>query len=462
MSANERQTSSKRTFPPSTEVKPKESGGMADTLIAKQHYESPMFPRNLMEEIIHAENVRKALDRVEGNKGSAGIDKMGADKLRDHLKENWLTVRQQLLSGTYQPKPVRKVEIPKPGGGKRQLGIPTVLDRFIQQSILQVLQGKWDTTFSENSYGFRPGRSAHQAIAKAQSYLNEGYKYVVDVDLEKFFDRVNHDMLMSRLAQRIEDKRLLKLIRSFLNAGIMDQGVVSPSKEGTPQGGPLSPWLSNVVLDDLDRELESRGHRFVRYADDCNIYVKSERSGLRVMASVRTFITKKLKLKINESKSAVARPGERKFLGFSFTRSGRAPNRRKIAEQSIDKFKAKVRVLTNRNVGKSLNQVVKELSSYLYGWGGYFGFCETRPVLKDLDSWVRRRLRCLLWRQWKVFSRRKAELIKLGIEPRDAALAAWSSHGPWKMSHTLTIRRALPNSFFDALKLPRLERMGNI
>jgi RNA-directed DNA polymerase len=459
---DKRQTSSQRTLPSTAEVKPRGNEGAAVTPIARQRTESPMFPVKLTEVIVHAENVKKALERVERNRGSGGVDGMETDKLRGHLKKNWLSLRSQLLSGTYKPKPVRRVEIPKPDGGKRQLGIPTALDRFIQQAMLQVMQSRWDETFSEHSYGFRPGRSAHQAIAKAQGYLADGHQYVVDIDLEKFFDRVNHDILMSRLAKRIEDKRVLKLLRAYLNAGAMEQGLVKPTEEGTPQGGPLSPWMSNVVLDDLDCELERRGHRFVRYADDCNIYVKSERAGQRVMESIKTFIANKLKLKINESKSAVARPGERKFLGFSFTRSGKTPNRRKIAPQALERFKTKIRVLTNRNRGKSIEQVVEELSSYLRGWGRYFGFCQTRPVLMDLDSWIRRRLRCVMWRQWKVYRRRKAELIKRGVGHEEAHCAAWCNRGPWPMSHIPAVRRALPNAYFDSLELPRLAEMGGI
>ena len=464
MDDKQRQTSSsERAFPPSAGVKPWGSEGMADSSVSAQKTERPMFPRKLMEEIVHAENVKKALERVEFNQGSSGIDEMKFSDLRKYLRKHWITIRGQLLTETYKPLPVRRVEIPKPdGSGVRRLGIPTVLDRFIQQSVMQVLQGGWDKTFSEHSYGFRPKRSAHQAIAKAQEYLREGHGFVVDLDLEKFFDRVNHDKLMSRLAERVEDKRVLKLIRAYLNAGVMENGLVQPTEEGTPQGGPLSPLLSNIVLDELDRELETRGHRFVRYADDCNIYVKSERAGLRVMKSVKQFITKKLKLKVNESKSAVARPGERKFLGFSFTRSGKEANRRKIAPQALDRFKKKIRVLTNRNRGKSVEQVVKELSTYLHGWGGYFGFCETRWVLENLDSWIRRRLRCLIWRQWKVFRRRWKELVKRGISKVKAITAALSGHGPWKMSHVPPVRIALPNAYFDSLKLPRLAEMGRI
>src|SRR5580698_856777 len=281
--------------------------------------ESPARTSRLMEEVCERENLKEALRRVKANKGSAGVDGMTVGEITDYLKQHWPAIREQLLSGTYEPKPVRRVEIPKPdGGGVRKLGIPSVLDRFIQQAVMQVLQRQWDWTFSDHSYGFRPRRSAHQAVAQAQQYIAQGYGWVIDLDLEKFFDRVNHDKLMGQIAKRIEDKRLLKLVRAFLNAGVMENGLVSPSVEGTPQGGPLSPLLSNLVLDELDRELERRGHRFVRYADDCNIYVRSERAGQRVMESISRFITQKLKLKVNEAKSAVARPQERKFLGFSF------------------------------------------------------------------------------------------------------------------------------------------------
>lgn len=337
----QRQTSSLNgAFPSSVGVKPRGSAGMADSSASIKNTERPMFPLKLMEEIVRAENVKKALERVESNGGSAGIDGMKSTELRKYLRKNWPAIRTQLLEGIYKPQAVRRVEIPKPDGrGVRKLGIPTVLDRFVQQAVMQILQGQWDRMFSEHSYGFRPGRRAHQAVAKAQSYLCEGYEFVVDLDLEKFFDRVNHDRLMSRVSESVKDKRVLKLIRAFLNAGVMENGLVQPTEEGTPQGGPLSPLLSNIVLDELDRELEKRGHRFVRYADDCNIYVKTERAGLRVMDSVKQFISNKLKLKVNESKSAVARPGERKFLGFSFTRSGKTPNRRKIAPQAMERFK---------------------------------------------------------------------------------------------------------------------------
>src|SRR6202049_1950009 len=318
----------------------------------------------IMEEVCERENLKEALRQVRSNKGSAGIDRMTVDQLGDYLKQHWPVIREQLLNGTYEPKPVRRVEIPKPeDGGVRKLGIPTVLERFIQQAVMQVLQRQWNATFSEYSYGFRPRRSAHHAVAQAQQYIAQGYGWVIDLDLEKFFDRVNHDKLMGQIAKRVEDKRLLKLIRAFLNAGVMENGLVSPRVEGTPQGGPLSPLLSNLVLDELDRELERRGHRFVRYADDCNIYVRSERAGQRVMESITQFITHRLKLKVNQAKSAVARPRQRKFLGFSFT--GEREPRRRIAPKASARFKERVREQTRRTRGISLRQMVKELTTYL-------------------------------------------------------------------------------------------------
>src|SRR5271156_4311215 len=326
-----------------------------ESLSVTNEPERPANTSRIMEEVCERENLKEALRQVRSNKGSAGVDGMTVDKLGDYLKQHWPAIREQLLNRTYQPKPVRRVEIPKPdGGGVRKLGIPSVLDRFIQQAVLQVLQRQWDRTFSDHSYGFRPGRSAHQAVAQAQQYVAEGYSWVVDFDLEKFFDRVNHDKLMGQVAKRVEDKRLLKLIRAFLNAGVMENGLVGPSVEGAPQGGPLSPLLSNLVLDELDRELERRGHRFVRYADDCNIYVRSERAGQRVMESVTNFISTQLKLKVNSEKSAVAKPQARKFLGFSFT-GGTKPKRR-IAPKARQRFRDKVRGITRRNKGQSMKQ----------------------------------------------------------------------------------------------------------
>jgi RNA-directed DNA polymerase len=425
--------------------------------VAKHDSESPASTESAeggMEEICQRENLLEALKRVRQNKGSPGIDGMTVDELPVHLLTCWPTIRDQLLGGTYQPQPVKRVEIPKPGGGVRKLGIPTCLDRFIQQAVLQVLQKRWDPTFSEHSHGFRPRRSAHQAIAQAQEYVADGYRWVVDIDLEKFFDQVNHDKLMGRIAQRESDKRLLKLIRAFLNAGVMENGLVSPTDEGAPQGGPLSPLLSNLVLDELDTELERRGHRFVRYADDCNIYVRSERAGHRVMASVSKFITKKLKLKVNRDKSAVGRPWERKFLGFRLT-NGRKP-KRSIAPQARQRFKERVRDITRRTRGVSLERMVEDLSRYLRGWRGYFGFCETLSVLKDFDSWIRRRLRSVVWKRWKRGRKRFAELRARGVNKDMAAQTAGSPHGPWRLARSPALSIALPNAYFATLGLPSL------
>src|ERR1700680_1173639 len=396
--------------------------------------ESPASTNRLMEEVCDRENLKEALRRVKANKGSAGVDGMTVGGITDYLKRYWPAIREQLLNGTYKPQPVRRVEIPKPDGGVRKLGIASVLDRLIQQAVMQVLQRRWDRAFSDHSYGFRPGRSAHQAVAQAQQYIADGHGWCVDFDLEKFFDRVNHDKLMGQVAKRVEDKRLRKLIRAFLNAGVMENGLVSPSVEGTPQGGPLSPLLSNLVLDELDRELEYRGHRFVRYADDSNIYVRSERAGQRVMESTTQFITQKLKLKVNEAKSAVARPQERKFLGFSFTAG--PEGRRGIAAKELDRFKQRVREITRRAKSVSMETTMEELAPYMRGWRSYFGFCETPEVLVSLTGWVRRRLRCALWRHWKTVRRRRAALLELGVRPRLAANMAGSGRGPWYLALT--------------------------
>jgi len=422
--------------------------------MVKRTAESMVNSEQLMEEVCARKNCEQALARVKSNKGSAGIDGMAVEQLSAHLKRHWPTIREQLLSGTYKPQAVKRVAIPKPDGGIRQLGIPTVLDRFMQQAVLQVLQRSWDETFSAHSYGFRPGRSAHQAVTKAQQYIAEGYGWVVDLDLEKFFDRVNHDKLMAKLARRISDKRLLKLIRAFLGAGVMEGGLVSPVDEGTPQGGPLSPLLSNIVLDELDRELERRGHRFVRYADDCNIYVRSQRAGERVMKSISEFITKKLKLKVNEQKSAVARPSKRKFLSFSF--SGSSEVKRRIAPKAIARFKERVRELTRRTRGVKVETMVAQLSRYLLGWRGYFGFCQTPSTLRSLESWVRRRLRCVVWKQWKRGKVRFVELCKRGVSRDLAAKTAGSAHGPWRLSNAPALSIALPNAYFAALGLTPL------
>ena len=421
--------------------------------------ESPASTNRLMEEVCERENLMEALRQVKANKGSAGVDGMTVGQLPDYLRQHWPTIREQLLSGTYEPKPVRRVEIPKPDGGEaRKLGIPSVLDRFVQQAVMQVLQRRWDRTFSDHSYGFRPGRSAHQAVAQAQQYIAEGYGWVVDFDLEKFFDRVNHDKLMGQLAKRVEDKRLLKLIRAFLNAGVMENGLVSPSVEGTPQGGPLSPLLSNLVLDELDRELERRGHRFVRYADDSNIYVRSERAGQRVMESVTRFITQRLKLKVHEAKSAVARPWERKFLGFSFTAGPEA--KRVIAPKALERFKRRIREITRRAKSVSMETTIEELAPYMRGWRTYFGFCETPVVLEYLTRWVRLRLRAALWRQWKTPRRRRAALLQLGVRPRLACNTAVSGRGPWYLARAKALSVGLSNAYFKSLGLPSLIEEG--
>ena len=433
---------------------PRASREGSESSAAKREPDSPAVFEQLMEEVCQRSNLEEALRRVRANRGSPGIDGNTVDGLVEHLKQHWPAIREQLLQGTYQPQPVKRVEIPKPDGGVRKLGIPTALDRFIQQAVLQVLQRRWDPTFSPHSYGFRPRRSAHQAVTAAQGFIAEGYRYVVDLDLEKFFDRVNHDILMGRIAKRINDPRLLRLIRAFLNAGVMENGLVSSTDEGTPQGGPLSPLLSNIVLDDLDRELTQRGLRFARYADDCNIYVRSRRAGERVMHGVTRFLTTRLKLKVNEQKSAVARPWERKFLGFSFT-NGKAPKRR-IAPTALLRFREKVRELTRRTRGVSLDAMVTKLSRYLQGWRGYFSFCETPSVLRDLDSWIQRRLRAVLWKQWRRGKTRFAELRKRNVSRDLAAQTAGSCHGPWRISKSPALHFAFPTAYFTSLRLPKL------
>ncbi|HOX07048.1 MAG TPA: group II intron reverse transcriptase/maturase [Planctomycetota bacterium] len=422
--------------------------------MTKPDTESPANTERLMEEVCERENLWQALKRVRRNQGSPGVDGMTVEEIGGYLKEHWPAIRAKLLTGAYKPQPVKRVEIPKPGGGMRKLGIPTVLDRFIQQAVMQTLQRRWDPTFSEHSHGFRPGRSAHGAVATAQEYLRQGHRWVVDIDLEKFFDRVNHDVLMSRVARRVSDKRMLRLLRAFLNAGVMENGLVSPTDEGTPQGGPLSPLLSNLLLDDLDRELQRRGLRFVRYADDCNIYVRSERAGHRVMESITRFLDSRLRLRVNQEKSAVARPWDRKFLGFSFYLHSEP--KRRIAPQALGRFKERVRELTRRTRGDGLAQVVEELSSYLLGWRGYFGFCQTPRVLYNLDMWIRRRLRAAIWKQWPPGHTRFAELRKRGVSIQWAALVAGSSRGPWHLSRSPAVRAAFPTAYFDSLGLPHL------
>ena len=407
-----------------------------------------------MEAVVEPGNLWKALRRVLRNKGAPGVDGMRVETLVGHLKDQWREIRTRLLDGSYTPQPVRRVEIPKASGGVRLLGVPTVVDRFIQQAAMQVLQEAWDESFSEASYGFRPGRSAHEAVQRAQEHIGAGFAIVVDLDLEKCFDRVNHDILMGLVAKRVADKRLLKLVRGFLTAGVLDGGLVSPTTEGTPQGGPLSPLLSNLMLDVLDKELETRGHRFVRYAEDCNIYVRSRRAGARVKTSVTTFLARRLKLTVNVAKSAVGRPAARSFLGFSFT-GGRTP-RRRIAAQALARFKTRVRELTRGTKRVRLNRLSTELSRYLVGWRGYFGFCETPSVLHRLDRWIRRRLRAFVWRQWKRGRTRFAALRRHGVGKNLAAQTAGSPHGPWRLSNSPGLSIALPNAFFAEFGLTSL------
>ncbi|MDN3436842.1 group II intron reverse transcriptase/maturase [Planococcus sp. APC 3900] len=408
----------------------------------------------LMEQILSRENLIRALNRVVRNKGSHGVDEMPAQNLRAHVIEHWDTMKMELLSGTYQPQLVRRVEIPKPDGGVRLLGIPTVIDRFIQQAIAQVLSSIYDPTFSDHSYGFRPNRSAHGAVKKAKGYIEDGNRWVVDIDLEKFFDRVNHDKLMGLLAKRIEDKHLLQLIHKYLKTGILINGVVMNSEEGTPQGGPLSPLLSNIVLDELDKELEKRGHSFVRYADDCNIYVKTPKAGNRVMKSVTSFIEGKLKLKVNTSKSAVDRPWKRKFLGFSFT-SHKEPKVR-IAKASINRMKDKIRNITSRSKPYSMEKRIEKLNQYLTGWCGYFALADTPSVFKDLESWIRRRLRMCMWKDWKKPSTKVRKLIGMSIPKGKAYEWGNSRKSYWRISNSPVLHRALGNSYWSSQGLKSL------
>ncbi|AIM16913.1 DNA polymerase [Bacillus sp. X1(2014)] len=410
----------------------------------------------LLNQILSRENMLLALQRVEKNKGSHGVDMMPVQSLRQHIVENWISIKEAILKGTYEPMPVRRVEIPKPDGGVRLLGIPTVTDRLIQQAIAQVLSRIYDPMFSEHSYGFRSNRSAHDAVRKAKGYIRDGYRWVVDMDLEKFFDRVNHDRLMSTLAKTIKEKPLLKLIRKYLQVGVMINGVVSRTEEGTPQGGPLSPLLSNIVLDELDKELEKRGHKFVRYADDCNIYVKSKRAGERTMASVKRFIEGKLRLKVNEKKSAVDRPWKRKFLGFSFTPS-KEPKVR-IAKQSLKRMKKKVREITSRKMPYPMEYRIKKLNQYLLGWCGYFALVDTKSIFEDLDGWIRRRLRMCLWKNWKTSKTRIRNLIKLGVPEWKAYEWGNSRKGYWRISKSPILHRTLGNSYWSNQGLKSLQK----
>ena len=415
--------------------------------------DAPVTEDQLMERVLERENLFKALQRVQRNKGSAGIDGKTVDELPALLRQHWPSIKTQLLAGRYKPKAVKRVFIPKGDGGRRPLGIPTVLDRLIQQALLQMLQAQWDGSFSHCSFGFRPKRSAHQAIAQSQAYINDGYKWVVDMDLEKFFDQVNHDKLMSKVKERVTDVRVLKLINRYLKSGAVIDTQWEPSLEGTPQGGPLSPLLANLLLDDLDKELERRGLRFVRYADDCNIYVKSKRAGLRVLDSITRYLSRHLKLTVNARKSAVDRPWKRSFLGFTFTSRGKV-KRRKVSEASLKRFKYTIRKLTRRTRGRTIHHIIADLRVYILGWKGYFGYHQVPSPLKDLEKWVRRKLRCYLWKQWGRSGYR--QLRKRGVSVRLAWNTCKSAHGPWRLSQSPALVMALPWKYFDGMGLPGL------
>jgi group II intron reverse transcriptase/maturase len=410
-----------------------------------------------MEQIVARSNLARALKRVRQNQGSAGTDGMTVKELLPYLRDHWPRIREELLTGRYQPSAVRQHQIPKAGGGMRTLGIPTVLDRFIQQAVLQVLQPRFDPTFSESSYGFRPGRRAHDAVCQAQRYVQGGRRWVVDVDLEKFFDRVNHDVLMGKLSQRIADRRLLVLFRRYLEAGIMAQGVVQERSEGTPQGGPLSPLLANVLLDEVDQELERRGHRFARYADDCNVYVRSERAGKRVLEAL-VGLYAKLKLRINTEKSAVARVWDRQFLGFSFWVAPGRVVKRRVAPKALAKLKDRLRALTARSGGRSIEQVLIPLRRYLIGWRAYFRLADTPHVFAQLEEWLHRRLRAIHLKHWKRGSTVFRELRRRGVSRRVAARAAHFTGNWWRVAGHPALHLALPTSYFDRLGLPRLAR----
>jgi RNA-directed DNA polymerase len=408
----------------------------------------------LMEEVLRRENVLRAYDRVVRNAGAPGIDGRTVEELMPYCRQHWARIREEMLQGSYVPQPVLRVEIPKPDGGKRALGIPTVLDRLIQQALLQVLQPLFDPHFSEDSFGFRPGRSTHGAIRRAREHIRAGYRWVVDFDLEKFFDRVNHDVLMARVARRVKDKRVLRLIRRYLTAGVMEGGAVSPRSEGTPQGGPLSPLLSNVLLDELDKELERRGHRFVRYADDSNVYVKSKAAGERVMASLERFLSERLRLRINREKSAVARSWERKFLGYTVTWHREAKLR--VAPKSVQRFKDKLRPILRAGRGRNLRRVTEELTPVIRGWVAYFRMVEVKASFEELDQWVRRKLRCILWRQWKRPKTRFKKLVERGIDKDRAAKSASNGHGPWWNAGASHMNEAVPTRVFRKLGLVSL------
>lgn len=404
----------------------------------------------LLEEVLERNNMLLALKRVVSNKGSHGVDGMKTDELREHIQKHWDTIKAKILETKYKPSPVRRVEIDKPDGGVRLLGIPTVQDRLIQQAIAQVLSRIYEPVFSENSFGFRPRRGAKDAITKSKQYINQGNRWVIDMDLEKFFDKVNHDILMGKLEKKIKDKRLLSLIRKYLKSGILINGLAVASEEGTPQGGPLSPLLANIMLDELDKELEKRGHKFCRYADDNNVYVKSKRAGIRVMKSMTNLIENKLKLKVNKNKSAVDFVSKRKFLGFSFyfAKSGAEI---RIHEKSIKRFKDKIKFYTNRNKGISMEFRLKKLNQIMRGWINYYGIANASAKLKELDKWIRRRLRACIWKQWKKISTRHRNLIKLGINKYKAWEYANTRKGYWRISNSPILSKSLNNKYLESL-----------
>lgn len=414
---------------------------------------------SLMEQIVERKNLLEALERVESNKGAAGIDGVSTEQLREYIVEHWEKIRRQLREGTYKPSPVRRVEIPKPDGGVRLLGIPTVIDRLIQQAILQILTPIFDPKFSPSSFGFRPKRRGHSAVRQAQRYIQEGYRMMVDIDLAQFFDRVNHDILMSRVARGVKDKLVLRLIRAYLNSGVMIGGVCFITDEGTPQGGPLSPILGNILLDDLDKELERRGLRFCRYADDCNIYVRTRRAGERVKESVTRFLEGRLKLKVNEEKSAVDWPSKRKFLGFSFTAQEEA--RIRISPNSLKRVKDKIRELTKSTWSIPMEMRIKRLNQYLMGWMGYYALVETPSVFRDLEGWLRRRLRLCLWQQWKRVRTRIRKLRALGLKERQVLEIANTRKGGWRTSHTPHLHKALGNAYWQSQGLKSLTQRYN-
>ena len=421
----------------------------SETFVAAHLSESPTGQIRLMESILERENMHRAYKQVKSNKGAAGVDGMTVGQLGSYLDHHWEKIKASLLDGSYEPMPARRKEIEKPDGGIRLLGIPTVLDRLIQQAIAQVFEKLWDHSFSESSYGFRPNRSQHEAIGQCRQHVADGLRFSVDIDLSKFFDRVNHDRLMSRLALKVTDKRVLKLIRKYLECGVIVDGLEEATEEGTPQGGPLSPLLSNIVLDELDKELEKRALKFVRYADDCVVYVGSKRAGERVMKSVTKFITKRLRLKVNEAKSSVGRPWKSKYLGFSLT-SSRAKPRIKLHWKTLERFKAKIRELTGRQRGRSLQSIIVELNEYLRGWWGYFSQMETPYQLAQMAGWIRRRLRSYIWKQWKNRRTRAGNLMKLGIHRETAVKTGCARKGAWRMSQVKWVMIALPNHYFTS------------